>query len=77
MLHEMFMSEQNKGKKRLNFSPMNIMKITLWRRQDKEVVSVTINVFVNRARTLPNGCSYSSVHGGIGGQRDKGQKKEL
>lgn len=40
---------------------MNIMKTTLWRCQNKEVVSVTINVFVNRAKTHPNGCSFFSI----------------
>ena len=39
---------------------MNIMKTTLCQCQNKEVVSVTINVFVNGAKTHPNGCSFSS-----------------
>lgn len=39
---------------------MNIMKTTLCQCQNKEVVSVTINVFVNSAKTHPNGCSFSS-----------------
>lgn len=39
------------------------MKTTLCQCQNKEVVSVTINVFVNSTKTHPNGSSFSSSHG--------------
>lgn len=69
---------EQKGEK-VKLSQMNIMKTTLWRCQNKEVVSVTINVFVNRAKTHPNGCSFSSPSpsrpsDGRRSGRDKGQK---
>lgn len=59
---------------------MNIMKTTLWRCQNKEVVSVTINVFVNRAKTHPNGCSFflilpPSRSSDARERQDKGQKQ--
>jgi hypothetical protein len=54
---------------------MNIMKTTLWRCQNKEVVSVTINVFVNRAKTHPNGCSFFSIMLMVLATRGKGKKK--
>jgi hypothetical protein len=40
---------------------MNIVKTTLWQCQNKEVVSVTMNVSVNRAKTHPNGCSFPPI----------------
>lgn len=51
----------------------------------KEVVSVTINVFVNRAKTHPNGCSFFScswsctkrVNTTFHEQQEKGQKANV